>query len=279
MSPELFSRRYNLRGAPTELIYDDIPDTARTGFFYIFDKYKPYINDHIIVKEYCEAMRMRPGLITTTLIDLSKASRLSLIGNWLGNVYWGQFLDLCELISLSLNKYPNKRGGFSKKLNALFREEKIGYEMQEGKIERIGNEYTSQYIAEARKLLKDEKYIGAQKHFEKAMSYINVRPNPDVENCVKDAVAAIESVGRIIVGDDKAVLSNIIRDMVKKGVIPKPLDQVIQKLYAYRGDQPGVAHGAVGASKVTIDEAEFVLATSAATIVYLVKIRSKLDQT
>ena len=71
-------------------------------------------------------------------------------------------------------------------------------------------------------------------------------------------------------------LDDIIKDFAKKGIIPKPLDQSIQKLYAYRGDQPGVAHGLVGASKVTIDEAELILAMSAAIIIYLVKKRSLL---
>jgi hypothetical protein len=240
--------------------------------------YENYINANIVIRGYCEARRMHPDVFEIFIED-SRGVQIESIKDWLEHNSWWEFLDLCELISLSLNEYPSKRGEYSKKLNALFREEKIGYAMQEGKIERIGNEYTSQYIAEARKLLKDEKYIGAQQHFEKALGYINIRPNPDVENCAKDAVSAIESVGRTITGDEKALLSEIIRDMVAKGVIPKPLDQVIQKLYAYRGNQPGVAHGSVGASQVTIDEAEFVLAASAAAIVYLVKIRSKLDQT
>jgi hypothetical protein len=46
-------------------------------------------------------------------------------------------------------------------------------------------------------------------------------------------------------------------------------------VYAYRGSEPGVAHGAVQASKVTVDEAEFVLGMAAAIIIYLVKKRSK----
>jgi len=277
MSPELFSSRYNVRGTQEGLIYDNIPDTARTGFLYIFDEEKYILRKYKIIKEYCEAIRLERS-VRDSLLRESEANRIATIESWIENNSWWEFLDLCELIYLSFESaYPNAKERFPKKINSLFKEENIGYEMKEGKIERKGNEYTSHYITEARKLLKDEKYIGAQQHFEKALGYINVRPNPDVENCVKDAVAAIESVGRTITGNEKALLSDIIKDMVKKGVIPKPLDQVIQKLYAYRGDQPGVAHGAVGASKVTIDEAEFVLAASAATIVYLVKIRRKLE--
>ena len=143
--------------------------------------------------------------------------------------------------------------------------------MRKGKIEKVGSGFVDAQVKEARYLLKEPEFKGADEQFEKAIKHLNIRPNPDVENCVKDAVGAIESVGRIIVNDDKALLSDIIKDMTNNGIIPKPLDQAIQKLYAYRGDQPGVAHGLVGASKVTIDEAELVLAMSAAIIIYLVK--------
>jgi len=270
MSPELFSSRYNVRGAPEGPIYDDIPDTARMGFLYIFEETEHRLYKHEIIKEYCEAIRLERS-VRDSLLQESGTNKTKTIESWIENNSWWEFLDLCELFYLYFDRNLSLfRGRFSEKLNSLFREEKIGYEMREGKIERVGNEYTGQYITEARKLLKDEKYIGAQQHFEKALGYINVRPNPDVENCVKDAVAAIESVGRTITGNEKALLNDIVKNMVANGVIPQPLDQVIQKLYAYRGNQPGVAHGAVGASQVTIDEAEFVLAASAATIIYLV---------
>lgn len=71
--------------------------------------------------------------------------------------------------------------------------------------------------------------------------------------------------------------TDITKGMVKEGIIPKPLDEAILKVYAYRGDQPGVAHGLVGTSTVTVDDAEFVLAMSAAIIIYLVKKRHNVQ--
>ena len=144
---------------------------------------------------------------------------------------------MCELMSFSFYKsHATQRGEFSKKLNSLFREENIGYEMQEGKIERRGNEFTDGKIKEARILLKAPEFKGADQHFEKAIRSLNTRPNPDVENCIKDAVGAIESIGRIIVKNETALLSDVIKDAVKKGVIPQPLDQAFQKVYSYRGN-------------------------------------------
>ena len=112
--------------------------------------------------------------------------------------------------------------------------------------------------------------------FEKAIKALNVRPKPDVENCIKDAVATVESVGKIIRKDKKARIDDIIKVAIQNGVIPHLLGDPIIKLYAYRGDEPAVAHGGIEPSKVTVDEAEFVLAMSAAIIIYLVKKRSLL---
>ena len=276
MSPELFSRRHNLRGASDELIYDEIPVNALTGFSYIFHDYINYIDDIKLIKDYCGTTRM-PRDTCDLVIAKDKKHRVEILEIGLETPGWSKFLGIYELISLSFyKKPPTKRGEFSQRLNSLFREENIGYEMQDGKIERINNEFMDRYIKDARILLKAPHFKGADQHFEKAIKALNIRPKPDVENCVKDAVSAIESVGRIIADDDKALLSDIIKDMTKKGAIPKPLDQVFQKVYAYRGNEPGVAHGAVDISKVTEDEAELILAMSAAMIIYLVKKRSKL---
>jgi hypothetical protein len=180
-----------------------------------------------------------------------------------------QIYDVCEVACASL-KVEGFRTKFYAEVNQLFTEEQLGFEFRNGLVEKIGVGFIDAQIKEARYLLKEPEFKGADEHFEKALKAVNIRPNPDVENCVKDAVSAIESVGRILVNDEKPLLSDIIRDMAKRGIIPKPLDEAIQKVYAYRGNQPGVAHGLVGDSKVTVDEAEFVLAMSAAIIIYLV---------
>jgi len=274
---ELFSKRYNLRPTPQGLIQEDVPESARIGLLYLLEQFiTPYFDDISVIRGFYAAKRMARSS-RDNILKKTKAERIRTIEAWLTTSKWWDFLDICELISAAVMKI--RRGEFSRKLNSLFREENIGYEMQEGKIERIGTEFTDEQLKNARRLLKDQKFEGADEHFEKAIKALNTRPNTDVENCIKDAVSAIESVGRIIVKNDKALLSDIIKDMAKKGTIPKPLDQAIQKVYAYRGNEPGVAHGAVQASKVTVDEAEFVLAMSAAIIIYLVKKRSKLEQT
>ena len=264
MSSDLFSERYGLRPTPQGLVYEDVPDRARVGLFHIV---RQFLEDEYLelYDVLCVALRVP---LNTHRANVYLAS--GAIEELIMNCQWWQFYDACEVLWQYL-KYT--RDKLAEEINTLFREEHLGFELREGKVEKTGSGFIDARVEEARYLLKEPEFKGADEHFEKALKALNIRPNPDVENCAKDAVAAIESVGRIIVNDEKALLSDVIKKMAKSEIIPKPLDEAIQKIYAYRGDQPGVAHGLVGASKVTVDEAEFVLAMSAAIIIYLVKKR------
>lgn len=274
---ELFSKRYGLRPTSEGLMHGDVPERARVGLYHIVEQFfggehqESYLH---LYQEICVALRIPRE---RGLMDYGASI---VIEKLIKDCEWHQFYDICEVMWANPDSgyFEHKhQEEFTAQINALFREEQLGFEIREGKIEKVGSGFIDAKIKEARYLLKEPEFEGADKHFEKAIKSLNERPNPDVENCIKDAVAAIESVGRIIVGDDKALLDDIIKNAVKKGVIPKPLDQTIIKLYAYRGNEPGVAHGAVGASRVTVDEADFVLAMSAAIIIYLVTKRNNLE--
>jgi len=274
MYGDLFSKRYGLRPTSEGLMYEIVPELARVGLYHLVERFfggehqKSYLH---LYWEICVALRIPRER------GLTDYSASIVIERLIKNCEWYQFYDICEVVWANpYSQYSRHQEEFTEQVNALFREEQLGFQLKDGKIEKVGSGFIDAKVQEARYLLKEPEFKGADEHFEKAIKALNVRPNPDVENCIKDAVSAIESVGRIIVGNDKALLSDIIRDMAKNGTIPKPLDQAIQKIYAYRGDQPGVAHGLVGTSKVTVDEAEFVLAMSAAIIIYLVNKRNNV---
>ncbi len=274
MFNELFSKRYNLRPTPEGLVQEDVPESARIGLFYILEDYLGYVEQIVLYSNICMAFRI-PYHVRNSIISAYGEEMGSPIEELLMSCDWWRFYDLCELMYKHLQNHRHKYG-LSLEINKLFIDEQLGFEMRDGRVENVGSGFIDEQIKEARYLLKEPEFKGADQHFEKAIKAVNIRPNPDVENCIKDAVAAIESVGRVIVGDDKALLDDIINNAVKKGVIPKPLDQTFQKVYAYRGNEPGVAHGAVDISKVTEAEADLILAMSAAMIIYLVKKRGQL---
>ena len=271
MFPDLFSKRYGLRPTPEGLMYEDVPVRARVGLYHIVRQFFNEYKDSGLYDAICIALRI-PANRETMAVVFS----FPYIEKLIMNCQWWEFYDICEVLWQELQS-ERERDSLSEEINTLFREEHLGFELRDGKVEKTGSGFIDAQIKETRYLLKEPEFKGADQHFEKAIKALNVRPNPDVENCVKDAVSAIESVGRIIVNNDKALLSDIIKDMAKNELIPRPLDEAIQKIYAYRGDQGGITHGLVGESKVTIDEAGFVLAMSAAIIIYLVKKRESVQ--
>jgi len=274
MFEELFSKRYSLRPTPEGLIHEDVPDSARIGFFYILEELLEYVNQIDFYSNICMALRI-PYRTRNITISSYAEDMATPIEELIMSCDWWRFYDICELMYKSLNFSPYKQS-LSEKINKLFVDEQLGFEMRNGKIEKVGSGFIDANIKEARYLLKEPEFKSADELFEKAIKALNERPNPDVENCIKDAVATVESVGKIIRKDKNARIDNIIKDATQKGVIPHLLGAPIIKLYAYRGDEPAVAHGGIEPSKVTVDEAEFVLAMSAAIIIYLVKKRSLL---
>ena len=278
---DLFSKRYRLRPTPEGLVSEDVPESARIGLYYILEDFFDYISETKLYSNICVALRIPRETRDYNLTNYPQRIKIP-IENIIMSCDWWRFYDICEIIHKQISSsysYRYKAEDFIEGLNKLLIDEQLGFKMRNGKVEKVGSGIINAKVKEARYLLKEPEFKGADEHFGKAINALNVRPKSDAENCIKDAVAAIESVGRVIVHNDKALLNDIIKNAATKGVIPKPLDQTFQKVYAYRGSEPGVAHGAVDSSKVTEAEAELILSMSAAMIIYLVKKRSKLETT
>ncbi len=275
MYAELFSKRYRLRPTPEGLMYEVVPENARVGLYHLVERFfggehqKSYLHFY---HEICVALRIPRKR------GPSDYGASIFIEELIKDCEWHQFYDICEVIWANLySEYSRHQEEFTEQVNTLFREEQLGFEIRGGKVEKVGSGFIDAKVKEARYLLKEPEFKSADELFEKAIKALNERPNPDVENCIKDAVATVESVGKIIRKDKNARIDNIIKEAIQKGVIPRLLGDPIIKLYAYRGNEPAIAHGGIEPSKVTEDEAEFVLAITAAIIIYLVKKRSKLE--
>lgn len=283
---QLFTRMYKTRPTPEGLIFDDIPEKTRIGIFHIIfsifgNPYRGYSYYQHLYQEICGVLRIRWDWTQTHELQFVQAIEKAIM-----KCSWDDVYVICQIAynfikgNTSRNSNVLKPGAeerFQAEINGLFQDEFLGFTLKDGTVERTIDPITAGTIRESRVLLKQPEFVGADQHFEKAVKNFNMVPKPDVENCIRDAVASIESAGRVIMGDEKALLSDIIKTAVKRGVIPKPLDQAFQSIYAYRGNEPALGHGAVDLSKVTVDEAELILGFSAAMIIYLVKKREQLS--
>jgi hypothetical protein len=191
---------------------------------------------------------------------------------------WDSFLDSCVVLSYYLDdstwkaSYPSLTGKIlTKEINTIFSDNSIGYELRENKIEKIGPPFVDKVVAQVRQILEHPDYGGPNEQFEKAISFLNQLPNPDTANCVKDAIGAVEGLARIVSGNNKLILSKILDSEQFRSEIPATLREMIQKLYAYRGDAEGVGHGQTSKGQIPIEEAELALGASASCMIYLAK--------
>jgi hypothetical protein len=114
--------------------------------------------------------------------------------------------------------------------------------------------------------------LQARNHYNKAVKFFNERPSPDVHNCVKEAICALEAFAEIIFGKKAAKsFDEVIRSREgnAEGKIPPSIGESIIRLRAFRGNAQGVAHAALEGSFVGVIEAELTLSLVASYITYL----------
>jgi hypothetical protein len=105
------------------------------------------------------------------------------------------------------------------------------------------------------KTLEDEALSAARAHYRKAKRYVE-GAEPDYENACKESVCTIESIVLTLAGGNDLVKA--LRKLATQGHIPRPIVEMIIKLYAYRGDEPGISHAAQTPPKVDRLEAELL---------------------
>lgn len=121
------------------------------------------------------------------------------------------------------------------------------------------------------KVLKDSALAPARAHYVKARRLLKAS-EPDYENAAKEGVCAIESLSKVLTGASD--FNKAIERSIREGLLPRPLGEMVKKLYAYRGDEPGVSHGAGEVPDVDAQDAQFVVNLSAVVGLYL---RGKLS--
>lgn len=185
---------------------------------------------------------------------------------------WWQFYDILEQVArLVGQRWKGEHAEeFSGRINAILAREGIQWKLENGQVVRVLNPRIDEQVKEVRILLTVPKYKGADEQFSKALAFLSARPEPDEENCVKDAVGTIEGVANIIAGTNGVQLNTLLDREPFRSNIHSTIRQAIEKLYAYRGNAPGAGHAQVGPATVSVADATWVLAVSAATILYFV---------
>ena len=153
---------------------------------------------------------------------------------------------------------------FQENVNEFFRRKGYGWQLIDGEIQTRGSGSFETPVRGALDELERSGRTTAHSELEEALRDISRRPTPDITGAIQHAMAALECLARDISGREKETLGEIIKN--RTDLFPKPLDQVVQKLWGYTSNEARHLEEGGGAE---YDEAEFVVHLSSALCTYL----------
>jgi len=282
---EPFSKRQGYGGGSRTPILDMAPQKLRIGIWNLIEDYvkEKSLPSKLPDYDYLYTKLTAHFKLKRTTTEYQSYEVESMV---LRSFKWYELFDLVELLFSEVfyydydesdrewSRFPNKIGDaryrYTKDMNHLFSSENMGWRLRKGQLERVGCDLLDRELIEkARKLLLNPDYAGPNSQFNKALEFFSRRPKPDLENCVKDAVGALEGLARILLKDNNITLGKAVNVLVEKNIIRKPFDKTFHALYGFVSSEPGPRHGAHVLSSIDIPEAEFVLYNSAVCILFL----------
>jgi len=190
------------------------------------------------------------------------------IRSLIDNCEWNQVYDVIEeIFHAASQEIPQGQARkFEEEMNSYFRDEGIGWQLVDGKIEVRGEEGFEVTIHQSSLVIKQSGLQTASNEIHEAILDLSRRPNPDITGAIQHSIAALECVAREICGDKNATLGKIIERF--DGLIPKPLDKAIEKAWGFASEMG--RHLQEG-REPTFEEAELLVGLCASLSVYLLK--------
>lgn len=180
---------------------------------------------------------------------------------------YNEVLDIIEYVC-NLLEQRSGAGTVYQSFNDIFEQERIGYRFVSKQIVPITDSIEAQEVENACQI----SFEGARTQLQKALGFLSDREHPDYKNCVKESISAVESVCKVISGNEKAALKDALNGLIANGMnIHGSLKSAILALYGYASDEGGIRHAERETeSTVTFEEAKFMMVTCSAIVNYLV---------
>jgi len=180
---------------------------------------------------------------------------------------WFKVYDIAEALYAALApKVLWIEPPYQSRLNDVFIENGIGWQMIKGKIQIRGPEGFESALVKARNQLQGAERLTAANEINEALRDLSRRPEPDSTGALQHGMAALECLVRDLCDDQKATLGALLKFHKERLNIPSPLHTVLEKIWGYASEKgrhlkEGRAPGP--------EEAELVVMLSAAFISYL----------
>lgn len=224
--------------------------------------------------EYPEFLSILTGNVVDRLGHLNHGTTANLdnIIDIIQRGEWNHVYDVLELLiqgilSEGLSYNPED-------INRIMKEENTGYRLFLARNEEsttctfspIANDLESRTIQNA----VSTEYEAVNEHVAKSLRLFSDRKSPDYANAVKEAISAIESLCKSVLGErSKSPIGDLFKRLESNGHnIHKSLQLACEKLYGYASDANNVRHGGDKPSDITVDDALFMIVTCSALVNY-----------
>ncbi|WP_317203013.1 hypothetical protein [Janthinobacterium sp.] len=268
------------------------PKSAQIGLLHLLLDLigRNFISGWILLARELQRIARLPPVEYSNLKSASIQQARNDVEEMIGALSWDKNYDFCERLHNHLahevgysyndtyemtTPKAEVQAFIASELQRLFSEEELAFEFTEGLVRRRGRKHTVEVTTRAQVVLGDSRLTSARRHYDKAMQFFRSPSKPDYENCVKEAVCAVEAAGKILFPAAKATtLGDLAKwfSSTKEVSVPKAIAQTITGIYAYRSGGDGIGHGGAAGGVATAEVAEYVLAVCASQIIYLVDV-------
>jgi hypothetical protein len=273
----LFSQRKGLKSVRSMVQKDDIDSALRSGLWdalhlHIWKNYQTSQIDfsqrfmksnlYLLFQRYWHGYFNQP--LDTVPLYFDEAHKI--VRDYFFKCPWNEVYDFVEFTAKSAPE--NLTDEFVSFCNYVLEKELSAYRLVDKRIVEITSEEEIESIEEA--IANTDKIKGIQVHLRTALSLLADKKKPDYRNSIKESISAVEAICQIITGDAKATLGTALKIFEEKAVIYPALKKSLSSLYGYTSDADGIRHAMLDESKLTFNDAKFMLVSCTAFINYLI---------
>ncbi|MDQ3563656.1 MAG: hypothetical protein M3436_05780 [Pseudomonadota bacterium] len=168
-------------------------------------------------------------------------------------VEWYEAYDLVEFLAVNhqhmtcipIGTYDAHRHAVNnerllKAMNTILEQELSGYRFISGVLSPIATPVEVETIEDATNAAVSKGFQGAHEHLRAALRLLGKKPDPDYRNSIKESISAVESVAKLISGEEGGGLDVALTSLSNTAGIHGALRSGFLKLYGYSSDEDGI---------------------------------------
>ncbi|MBI0530313.1 AbiJ-NTD4 domain-containing protein [Sphingomonas sp. TX0522] len=260
MNGSSFSERFGFQGPEVEIrVREDAPEEIRAAVVML--GYGAGLGPGGMRDLVCEVLLKRPDPNNWSPSNIENE-----VHRLVDDAPWYKIYDIAERLhrEIAHSDYTGtKADEYARRLTQLFREQGVGWKMEDGKIVVRGSEAFTLATQDAVATMRAAGKPTAANEIHEALSDISRRPAADVTGAIQHAMAALECVAREIDGT-----SDTLGRIIGRLTLPAPLDGALHKLWGFASEQG--RHIQEGRDPA-FEEAELVVTVASAVSVYLLR--------